>query len=124
MIPDLTDRDEWPDEQLSQLRIAVLTEQERRNLLDTAEQQITDEQKRQIAAAMKARGLSKGELLALAQDVTGREVTGANDLTADEAALPLAAPVTYNGVLYEVLQPHTSAANWLPPDVASLYKPL
>lgn len=27
----------------------------------------------------------------------------------------------YDGVLYKVLQPHTSQANWLPPDTPSLY---
>ena len=32
--------------------------------------------------------------------------------------------VTYNGKVYEVLQAHTSAAHWLPDQVASLYKPL
>ena len=41
-LPDLTDRDTWTDDDLDQLRIAVLTEQERRYLLDTAEQRVVD----------------------------------------------------------------------------------
>lgn len=41
-IPTLTDRDQWTDDDLDALRIAVLTEQERRDLLDTAEQRVED----------------------------------------------------------------------------------
>ncbi|MDO5676493.1 MAG: hypothetical protein Q4G35_03180 [Propionibacteriaceae bacterium] len=42
MIPDLTDRDTWPDPYLDELRVAVLIEQERRRVLDTAPQQAED----------------------------------------------------------------------------------
>ena len=35
-IPDLTDRDQWTDDDLDALRIAVLTEQERRALIASA----------------------------------------------------------------------------------------
>ena len=38
-IPTLTDRDQWTDDDLDALRIAVLTEQERRQTLDTAASQ-------------------------------------------------------------------------------------
>ena len=163
MIPNLTDRGEWPDDQLNQLRIAVLTEQERRNLLDTAEQQITALN----TAYLRAQGILDGR--PWVQPVTvgyakGSTVThdgrlwrsvidgnvwepgapGVDErIWVDEGPAdgsdpePITAPdwaadtayaagdvVTYNGVLYEVLQAHTSAVDWLPDQVASLYKRL
>lgn len=48
--PDLTDRDTWTDDDLDQLRIAVLTEQERRYLLDTAPDRVADIQQAHEAA--------------------------------------------------------------------------
>ena len=49
-LPDLTDRDTWSDDDLDQLRIAVLTEQERRYLLDTAPAQVATIQQAYTAA--------------------------------------------------------------------------
>lgn len=48
--PDLTDRDTWTDDDLDQLRIAVATEQERRYLLDTAEQRVEEVNQAYVAA--------------------------------------------------------------------------
>ena len=53
-IPDLTDRDTWPDDDLDQLRIAVLTERERRYTLDSAPEQVAIIQQ----AEEEARGIT------------------------------------------------------------------
>ena len=53
-IPDLTDRDIWPDDDLDQLRIAVATEQERRYLIDTVPAQVATLQR----AEEDARGIA------------------------------------------------------------------
>ena len=49
-IPTLTDRDQWTDDDLDALRIAVLTEQERRQTLDTAASQAEQINQRYVAA--------------------------------------------------------------------------
>ena len=55
-IPTLTDRDQWTDDDLDALRIAVLTEQERRQTLDTAASQAEQINQRYVAAIGRADG--------------------------------------------------------------------
>lgn len=55
------------------------------------EQPANREQLSAIKGAMETVGIEKGAMLALAQEVTGRTIAGATDLTADEAELVLAA---------------------------------
>ncbi|QAY70048.1 phage recombination protein Bet [Xylanimonas protaetiae] len=52
---------------------------------EVIEHPITPAQKAAITRLMKREGLTKNAMLTLAEDVTGREITGANDLTEDEA---------------------------------------
>lgn len=48
--PDLTDRDTWTDDDLDHLRVAVLTEQERRVTIDTAASQAEQINERYVGA--------------------------------------------------------------------------
>lgn len=57
--------------------------------------------------------LSESDILAVSVMFPDWEI-GANYLTGDV--------VNYNGEPVEILQPHTSQADWLPPDVPALYK--
>lgn len=49
-IPNLSDREEWPDEDLDALRVSILTEKERRTRQDEAPTQMAEFTRTAIAA--------------------------------------------------------------------------
>ena len=56
-IPDLTDADTWPDDDLNQLRVAALAEQERRTRVTAAPAQLADLTRSAIASGCDPQAL-------------------------------------------------------------------
>lgn len=56
-IPDLTNADTWTDEDLDQLRVAVVTEQERRNRVTATPMQLADLTRSAIASGCNPQAL-------------------------------------------------------------------
>ncbi|SJN26873.1 hypothetical protein FM125_06425 [Micrococcus lylae] len=93
-LPDLTDSETWTDERLDALRAAVLTEQERRYVLTTAEaraEQTAREYRDAVEAALPP--LAEGEHRPWSQ------LTGAHD------AYPRGAVVAHGGRVWESRHP-------------------
>ena len=56
-IPDLTDAETWPDDDLDALRVAVATEQERRTRVTAAPTQLADLTRSAIASGCNPQAL-------------------------------------------------------------------
>ena len=56
-IPDLTDTETWPDDDLDALRVAVLAEQERRTRVAAAPMQLADLTRSAIASGCDPQAL-------------------------------------------------------------------
>ena len=56
-IPDLTNADAWTDEDLDHLRVAVVTEQERRTRVTSAPMQLADLTRSAIASGCNPQAL-------------------------------------------------------------------
>ncbi|TFI01624.1 carbohydrate-binding protein [Micrococcus lylae] len=93
-LPDLTDTETWTDDDLDALRVAVLTEQERRYVLATAEAR-AEQTARQYRDAVEAAlpPLAEGEHRAWFQ------LTGGHD------AYPRGAVVAHGGKVWESEHP-------------------
>ena len=56
-LPDLTNAETWPDDELDALRVAVLTEQERRTRVSAAPMQLADLTRSAIASGCDPQAL-------------------------------------------------------------------
>lgn len=99
-LPDLTDAETWPDDDLDALRVAVLTEQERRYVLATAEAR-AEQTARQYRDAVEAAlpPLAEGEHRAWEQPLGGHD------------AYPRGAVVAHGGRVWKSRHP---ANVWAP----------
>ena len=108
-IPTLTDRDQWTDDDLDALRIAVLTEQEHRQTLDTAASQAEQINQRYVAATVTHGGKTWESLI---PDFV--QPTGAHD------AYQIGDRVRFDGKVYESIEggntwsPSAYPAGWEP----------
>lgn len=90
-LPDLSDATAWPDDALDALRIAVLTEQERRQTLATYPDRVA-------AANASARRADPGSLTVHVDGDPYQPVTGYQD------AYPVGAIVTFGGRRWQATQ--------------------
>lgn len=149
-LHDLSNADVWTDDDLDSLRIAVLTEQERRWTLRTGRERFAQEAERFAEAVATEPPIDwiEGTVIGPGQTVTEDGVEWRNTsgawLSVPPSTYPLgyqrtkapADPValfkageevqpgdlrTYNGITYQCLQPHTTADHWTPDVAVSLW---